>query len=134
MGCLAVPDLAHSSPKYLDRGLMLGRVDDVSSAVTIPGICRASYWKRATLVASDFGTAACRFRVESELASAALLARDGKDFGFRRARAGEGLTSQDPGRNYASAVIEVQIELLCVLFGTTPMQAGYMAGYRFSAR
>ena len=85
-GFLAIPDLAHAFPQYLARGLRLGRVDEVSSAVTIPGIWRASYWGRAALVASDFGPAACRFRVESEHAAAALLARDGKDFGLRRAR------------------------------------------------
>ena len=121
-------------PKYLVRGLMIGRVDAVSSAVAIPGISRASYWARATLAASDFGAAACRFDVESELATAAHLARDGKNFGLRRARAGEGLTSQDLGRNYAPSVIEVQIEMLRAIFGDTPKQARRMAGYRFPAR
>ena len=110
LGALEVPDLAHAAPQYLARGRMLGRADEVSSAVTIPGIWRASYWKRARpwshrRVASDFGAATCRFHVESDLPIAALLARDGQDFGLRRAHAVEGLTSQDLGRNYASAVI-----------------------------
>ena len=51
---LTVPDLAHGFPHYLTRGFSLGRVNEVSSVVTIPGNWRALYWKLATLVASDF--------------------------------------------------------------------------------
>ena len=86
VGFLTIPDLAHAFPQYLARGLRLGRVDEVSLAVAISGIWRASYWGRSSLVAPGFGAAACRSHVESELVIAALLARDGKDFGLRRAR------------------------------------------------
>ena len=49
------------------------------------------------------------------------------------ARAGAGLTSQDLGRNYDPAVIEVQIEMLFVIFGAAPKKTRHMAGYRFFA-
>ena len=108
-------------------------MNEVSSVVTIPGTGRALYWKLVALAASDFWAAMRRFHVESELATAALLARDGYGFGFIRVRAGGGLVSQQIGQHYSSIVSEVQIELLFVIFGTMAAQARHMAGYRFCA-